>query len=142
MRGGLSRMKGWKKGIFVAFVACMMLLTAAACAEQVSGSLPATLCITEVMTDNEAVFSMGFEDYIELYNGTIEPIQLSEYYLSEDRDDPMECRLPKEELAPGAYRVLSCDGRQLNMKKDGSNQNRPFAAVGNNDAPAQRYLAR
>lgn len=109
-------MKGLKKGIFVAFVACVMLLCAGACAEQVSGRLPATLCITEVMTDNETVFSMGFEDYIELYNGTTEPIQLSEYYLSEDRDDPMDCRLPKEELAPGAYRVLSCDGKQLNMK--------------------------
>ena len=109
-------MKSWKQGFCVVFAACMMLLAAVASAEQASGSLPATLCITEVMTDNETVFSMGFEDYIELYNGTGESIQLSEYYLSDDRDDPMHCRLPKEELAPGEYCAFRCDGKQLKMK--------------------------
>lgn len=109
-------MKGWKKGLVVAFAACLMLLAAGACGEAATSDLPASLCITEVMTDNETVFSMGFEDYIELYNGTAETVQLSEYYLSEDQDDPMDCCLPKEELAPGAYRVLCCNGDQLKLK--------------------------
>ncbi len=91
-------------------------LCAAAQAEPAQQALPQTLCITELMTDNNTVWSMGFEDYVEIYNGTNETVLLSEYYLSEDRDDPMDVRLPKVELQAGEYRVFRCDGKQIGFK--------------------------
>ncbi|MBE5794859.1 MAG: hypothetical protein E7323_09310 [Clostridiales bacterium] len=111
---GESGMNGFRRGIVGLCTVLLLLWGSIAFAD--ASQLPDTLCITELMTDNESVWSLGFEDYVEIYNGSSETILLSDYYLSGDRDDPTDCRLPKEELAPGAYRVFRCDGKNLKMK--------------------------
>ena len=51
-------MKGWKKGIFVAFVACMMLLSAGACAERhAEDDRAADQLVLDLVL--EAVFEVG-----------------------------------------------------------------------------------
>jgi len=109
-------MSRWRKGLiglglFMALMLCLPWAWA-----QETSSLPQTLCITELMTDNETVWSLDFQDYVEVYNGSEETVLLSEYYLTDDPDKPKDSRLPKTELKAGEYIVLPCDGKTLHMK--------------------------
>ena len=67
-------------------------------------------CINEVVTSNQLSLRdevYGSPDWIELYNGTSAPIQLSNYYLTDNVAAPQKAtRLPEVELQPGEYLVL------------------------------------
>lgn len=76
-------------------------------------SVPAEgpLVIHEVMVANflgSYDRSVGSGDWVELRNISGEPVELSDYYLSDDGDDLLACRLPAGTLAPGELRVLRC----------------------------------
>lgn len=45
-------------------------------------------------------------DWIELYNASDMPIDLGNYYLSDDKEHPQKYRLPSVSLAPGGYYVI------------------------------------
>ncbi len=79
---------------------------------QESLSMPEKLCITEVVNSNEG--SILHDDYvtsdwIELYNHTGSPADLSEYYVSDDMDEPMKAQLPAITLEPEEYQVIFFD---------------------------------
>jgi len=67
-------------------------------------------CINEVVTSNQLSLRdevYGSPDWIELYNGTSTPIQLSNYFLTDNVAAPQKAtRLPEVELQPGEYLVL------------------------------------
>lgn len=70
------------------------------------------LLINEVMTSNDRYakqYSLGYCDWLELKNVSDEPIQLSDYYLSDDNDYLTMWRLPAGILNPGEIKVIICD---------------------------------
>jgi len=71
------------------------------------------LIISEVMPSNSLYYRQDdgkCYDWVELYNATQEPIDLSSYCLSNDPDRPELFRLPQRQLQPGAYLVVICSG--------------------------------
>ena len=60
--------------------------------------------ISEVCAANVA--KSGKNDWIELYNGSPAPVDLSGCYLSDDADEKLKWRIPKLTVAPGAYAVI------------------------------------
>lgn len=72
-----------------------------------------TLLINEVMSSNSKYMPQNgnqYYDWIELYNNSNEPINLSEYTLTTDHDDKKMYTLPKITLAPGHYYTIMASG--------------------------------
>lgn len=70
--------------------------------------------ISEVMVENQTVLMDEYgqyEDYIELYNGTNESINLNEYYLTDSGKELLKWRLPDVELKSGQYFIIFASGR-------------------------------
>ncbi|MBQ8216992.1 MAG: CotH kinase family protein [Oscillospiraceae bacterium] len=70
------------------------------------------LVINEAMTSNSSYvkqYSLGYCDWVELKNVSDEPVQLSDYYLSDDDDYLTQWRLPAGILYPGEMKVIMCD---------------------------------
>lgn len=63
------------------------------------------LLISEACGDNDFVWTLGFEDYLELYNPGRESVRLSDYSLQVKKKI---VRLPEDVLEPGGYYVLRC----------------------------------
>ncbi|MDO4572485.1 MAG: lamin tail domain-containing protein, partial [Clostridia bacterium] len=69
------------------------------------------LVISEVMTGNGSLLRQAdgqYYDWVELENVSGERLLLSEYYLSDDADERLMCRLPEAWLEPGERTVLLC----------------------------------
>lgn len=72
------------------------------------------ICINEVCS---SYFPVSFaetqppSDWIELYNFSKGSINLSEFYLSDDKEDLYKCSLPPVDVRPGGYYVIhsECD---------------------------------
>ena len=52
-----------------------------------------------------------FEDWIELYNGGQETINLEGYFLSDDEDEPLKWQFPSVNLAPGEHLLIWASGK-------------------------------
>lgn len=86
------------------FVLLISVGTASAPAETLC-----TLQISEVQTNNDTDWALGFQDYIELYNPGDHAVSLSGHYVTAKEKDPFACALPDMEVPAGAYIVLACD---------------------------------
>ena len=81
-----------------------------------------TLRISEVCPHN---FNLAmdedgnFSDYIELYNEGDSPVDLSDFYLSDDKDNPARFQLPNMELEAGAYILIWADGTGEVLEESG-----------------------
>ena len=69
--------------------------------------------INEIMTSNasnsiETDF-YNFSDWIEIYNSGSTSINLAEYFLSDNEDDPLKWQLPSKLLGAGKYYLIYCD---------------------------------
>ena len=69
------------------------------------------LVINEVMVANflksySHLIAEG--DWVEIRNVSDQTVELSDYYLSDDRDDYHACRLPAGKLRPGGLRAFKC----------------------------------
>lgn len=76
--------------------------------------VPAGLIIHEVSVDSfppRFQSDEGCYDWVELKNNSDKPIDLNEYYLSDDPDDYFFFRLPDMTLAPGALVTVACPGK-------------------------------
>lgn len=73
---------------------------------------PGALTINEAVLYNLNYWEQGHEyyDWAELKNSSDEPLALSDYYITDDMDEPMKCRLPERTLQPGELFVLFCSG--------------------------------
>ena len=71
-----------------------------------------TLTINELMPSNQSVISDetgNFADWIELYNASSNPINLSKYYLSDNKSAPFKWNLPDVTMNAGAFLLLWAD---------------------------------
>lgn len=71
------------------------------------------LFINEVMVLNQATIAddaQQYDSYIELYNWSDQPVQLSDYYLSNDPANPVAGALPNEILPARSFTLLWADG--------------------------------
>ena len=82
-------------------------------AYQESLAVVSPLILSEAMTTNDIVLPQAYGryfDWIEIKNAGETPIQLSDYYLSDDIDNKAMWRLPELTLEPGSYKVFICSG--------------------------------
>lgn len=71
-----------------------------------------TIVINEFMADNESTIldDVGdYEDWIELYNTTDNPINLKNYYLTDDFSEPKKWALPDSTIQPSAFLLIWAD---------------------------------
>ena len=71
------------------------------------------LIINEAMSSNYQYLphnGNSYYDWLELYNNGLQPLDLSEYCLTTNQNQPDLYRLPKVVLQPGEYFVLMCSG--------------------------------
>ena len=71
------------------------------------------LVISEVMPSNSVYFRQSdaeYYDWVELTNGSDQPIDLSRYTLSNDPEQPDLFRLPQQTLQPGEFVIIICSG--------------------------------
>lgn len=71
------------------------------------------LVISEVMPSNSSYFIQAdgkYHDWVELKNNSDQSIELSDYWLTDDPDEPQKFRLPQRTVAPGEYVIIICAG--------------------------------
>lgn len=73
------------------------------------------LVINEAVTYNDEFFfhAGDYYDWIELKNASGEEIMLSDYYLTDDSDEPFAFQLPDKALKPGETFVVHCGESSL-----------------------------
>jgi len=70
------------------------------------------LAINEFLADNDGVNvdeAGEYDDWLELYNAGIEPVELVGLYLTDDLANSLKWPLPAGTLAPGAHLLIWCD---------------------------------
>lgn len=75
------------------------------------------LVINEVVTSNIGSFfqyNVGESDWVEIKNVSSSPVELSDYCLSCEDEQPDQWRLPSRTLDPGATAVFFCSGNESN----------------------------
>ncbi len=82
---------------------------------QQSLSCESPLIINEVQVYNisAAPVNKEYYDWVELKNNSAETIVLSDYYLSDDKDNYLQYCMPELELGPGELIVLYCTAEAL-----------------------------
>ena len=70
------------------------------------------LVIYELMAANSEYYEQKdkYYDWVELKNASSTTIDLSEYFLSDDPDDPCQWSFPQKKLAPGETFTVFCSG--------------------------------
>lgn len=71
------------------------------------------LVINEFMADNEQVIqdqTGSYSDWIELYNNSMDSINLGDFYLTDDLSDPFQAPLSQELLPPGEFKLIWASG--------------------------------
>ena len=84
------------------------------------------LSINEVVVSNFSTLAQGgkYYDWVELKNISEAALLLSDYYLSDDEDEPLLWRLPELTLEPGQSYVVFCSGDE--SLSNGSNLHTNF----------------
>jgi hypothetical protein len=70
------------------------------------------LVINEVMSSNDAVISDNFgefDDWAEVYNSSNTPIDLSDYYLTDNFSSPTKWHFPDYTIQPQEFLIIWCD---------------------------------
>ncbi len=76
------------------------------------------LVINEVMPSNGMTsidFFKDAPDWIEVYNNTNSPIQLSDYYLSDNQSLKLKWQFPTKNLQPNNFILIYCSGRDTTI---------------------------
>lgn len=77
-----------------------------------TNSVPVGLVINEYQAINETTAQDqwgGFEDWIEIYNNSTQPIDLTGYFLSDKIGDPTQFVFPDTIIQPDSYMIVWCD---------------------------------
>jgi len=80
------------------------------------------LIVNEIIASNSTVYAIGGEyfDLIELKNASSESINLSDYYISDDKNALMAYKLPDVTLKAGGFYVIAADGEKVPFKLSSS----------------------
>lgn len=74
--------------------------------------VPQRLYINEFMADNDNVIADEagqYEDWLEIYNPGPDPMNMRDYFLTDDLSEPLEWRFPDTTLAAEAYLLVWAD---------------------------------
>ncbi len=102
--------------LFSVFFVLLMMLAAFGFAQAENADFNDQIIITEAQSNNDTDWTLGFHDYIEVYNAGDTTVKLSQYFLSRSQAEPFACHMPAVELAPGEYALLICDIDLLDMR--------------------------
>lgn len=97
----------FKYSKFICVLACLLI--------QFS-SLPAQLIINELTSNNESNFTDEFgktPDWIELYNENNFPINLSDFYLSDNENELTKWSFPDISIRPNEYLIIIADSEDI-----------------------------
>jgi hypothetical protein len=80
------------------------------------------LFINEFLADNTTVRDPfgEFDDYLEIYNGSSEPLYLGDKYLSDNYSNPTKWKLPAENIAPRTWKLYWLDNQGWQGENHGS----------------------
>ena len=81
-----------------------------------SSSAHSQVVINEFSCANNNVIADNygeFEDWIELYNAGATPVDLTGYYLSDNKNNPTKWAIPSGVLNPGAFRIFFASKRNI-----------------------------
>ena len=81
--------------------------------QSLSCESPLIINEAQVYNLNLAPVNKEYYDWVELKNNSGAALLLSDYYISDDRDDYLRYRLPEVELQPGELIVLYCTSEAL-----------------------------
>ena len=81
--------------------------------QSLSGGSPLILNEAQVYNLSLAPVNKENYDWVELKNNSGHTLLLSDYYISDDKDDYFQYRLPEVELGPGELILLYCTGEAL-----------------------------
>ncbi|MEZ5014703.1 MAG: CotH kinase family protein [Chitinophagales bacterium] len=79
------------------------------------GYSPPALVINECMARNDSTIADDhneYDDWIEIYNAGDLAINLDDYFLSDEKDNPDKFHLPKQMLAPDQYLMIWLDDQK------------------------------
>ena len=96
-------------GLWAALL-CLIALWTAGAEEAAAPASSPSLIITEACADNDFVWTLDFQDYLELYNAGEETVHLRDYRLQVKQKT---AALPDRDVAPGEYCVVVCDGGEI-----------------------------
>ena len=103
-----------RKGLWLLIGALLLLVVGVAVLVILLPKKDTMPCFSEVMTSNHAAFDhpdYGTVDWVELYNPSDEPIDLSGFGFTNEIKRTFRYRFPQGTLLePGAYLVLYCTG--------------------------------
>ena len=77
-------------------------------------ALQGSLLLSEVMPDNTITLPDGdeqFHDYIEVYNASDQPVELTRYGLTNDPQEPLKWQFPERVLQPGEVVLVFASGK-------------------------------
>lgn len=75
-----------------------------------------SLFINEIMSSNSSILpdkSGNFDDWIEIYNSSDLPVQLQNYYLSDDENNLMKWKFPSIEINAKGYQIVFASGKNI-----------------------------
>lgn len=81
--------------------------------QSLSCESPLIINEAQVYNLNVAPVNKEYYDWVELKNNSGDTIVLSDYYISDDREDYLKYRLPEVELGPGEFILLYCTSETL-----------------------------
>ena len=81
--------------------------------QSLSRESPLIINEAQVYNLNLAPVNKEYYDWVELKNNSGAALLLSDYYISDDRDDYLRYRLPEVELGPGEFILLYCTSEAL-----------------------------
>lgn len=81
--------------------------------QSLSCESPLIINEAQVYNLNLAPVNKEYYDWVELKNNSGDTIVLSDYYISDDREDYLKYRLPEVELGPGEFILLYCTSEAL-----------------------------
>lgn len=81
--------------------------------QSLSCESPLIINEAQVYNLNAAPVNKEYYDWVELKNNSGAALLLSDYYISDDRDDYLRYRLPEVELGPGEFILLYCTSEAL-----------------------------
>ena len=81
--------------------------------QSLSCESPLIINEAQVYNLNLAPVNKEYYDWVELKNNSGAALLLSDYYISDDRDDYLRYRLPEVELGPGEFILLYCTSEAL-----------------------------
>ena len=100
---------------------------------------PAGLCISECVSFNRSLLPVGKDEYfdwVELYNGGEETLDLADYTLSDKKDPESAYPIASRSLKPGEYCIVLCVGSDTPVSADPM---LPFSLNGERDSVYLRH---